>query len=374
MLFKSKEFERNHELLDQTKKENEEYSRQYKELKEEMQLKEKELETLRKREYDKQKEKTETKYSQKNNLSINYENKNNDHQNYIDDNSNYNNMGNVKGMCTKIIDIFENKKSSNIVDNFINDYKIILSEINQIYEKEKTNDISKNDAIYVLSENSNDPQIAFKIVDEFQCFLDVLIESCRYYDFIPSNYMLKGKNSKNNVFLTQSVRNFLDKNPNEKIFWLYEKDPHKEKDSEHNKNCFKIKETNLKMLDKNVNYANNSEIDQINVYEEKIKILDEELLNVEDELISKLCKILLYLVFLCIIFVYYMNKFQIQQRFFVNEAVKSQIYEKIFYQNNKLSLHNSFSNLGESTDLEKWLFHSYTNIFTFSKIIFFLLI
>lgn len=295
-------------------------------------------------------------------------------------NNNLNNFGNqgnskiknkhTREVCNKIIDIFENKKSTNIVDNFLNDYKIILNEINNIYEKDKIIETFKNDVIYVAKENSNDPHIAFKIVDQFQCFLDVLIESCRYYDYIPVNYMLRGNNNNNNINLTQPVKSFLEKNPDEKIFCLYEKSDN-EKDLEYAENWIKnqpnYKESNLKMLDKADNIENNLNNELEENYDDKIKILDDELINIEDNLISKLCKILLYLIFLCIIFVYYMDKFQIQQRYFIDEAVKSQIFEYSFYGMNKLGLDNSFSNLGNSGDLEKWFFDAFTNIFSYSN-------
>lgn len=296
-------------------------------------------------------------------------------------------------ICHRIIDVFENKKSADLIENIIGDYKIILSEINRSYSKEKHSETWKNDVIYIVKENSNENPIAFKVVDEFQCFLDLLLEVCRCLNYHPSDYMFQEQKSYKNINLTQTIKSFLEKNPNGKTIILYEKrDSEKDKhhdnslniinnnyprgigNSEMNLNISNFDKTNLHLLENNKNDDNNEskkslEID-IAKYDEKIAILDEELISVEDNLINKLFKILLYLIFLCVIFVYYLNKFQIQQRFYIDEAVKTQIFQSSFYSMNKYALDNSFSNLADSTDLERWFFDSYTQIFTFSNYLF----
>lgn len=91
----------------------------------------------------------------------------------------------------------------------------------------------------------------------------------------------------------------------------------------------------------------------------------EHIENVEDILLDRTKRIIFYLVFLCIIFVYNMSHYKIQESFYINQAVNEQIYKKLFFRMNKEGLENSFGTIKNSDDLSQWLFNVYLDTFNY---------
>lgn len=290
-------------------------------------------------------------------------------------NKNNDNHKNIAEQCGKLIEVFEGKKTTNIIDNFLGDYRTIMSEIEQVYKKDKNESLGKNESIFVEKENSQgDPPISLKIVDNYHCFLDVLNEVCRYNDFSPYNYVLKEKKNLQEINLTMPVMKYLEKN-SEKNFILAEKSGEnnisKDNDKEKNKNFFvnKNEENNLNVHKDSLNLIEKNEN-----YQKNTTIIDEELYMVENNLINKFWKITLFLVLLCIVFVYYMTQFKIQQRYYIDQAVKNDIFKNYFYQMNKYGLNNAFANIENAKSLERWFLDSYPSMFIFGKIFYFILL
>ncbi len=127
------------------------------------------------------------------------------------------------------------------------------------------------------------------------------------------------------------------------------------------------------------------EENQIVVNEKKKEVVEEILDNtietgdlttniedIEDDLLEKIGKIIMYLIFMMLIYTYLISKYQIPAIYLVNSAIKSQIYYAGFYRQNKYGLENNFENLVNIKDVNFWLTECFTNSFDFydSKSIF----
>jgi len=90
--------------------------------------------------------------------------------------------------------------------------------------------------------------------------------------------------------------------------------------------------------------------------------------NVENTIIQKLIKIIFYLVFLSIIFVYNTTNSNIHQSYFMNKVVNRRIVERNYYWDNQLGNENSFMNMRNIEDLKRWGSNSFIEIFDYEKI------
>jgi hypothetical protein len=87
--------------------------------------------------------------------------------------------------------------------------------------------------------------------------------------------------------------------------------------------------------------------------------------DIEDDLLEKIGKIIMYLIFLMLVYTYLISKYQIPAIYLVNSAIKGQIYYAGFYRQNKYGLENNFENLVGIKDINYWLTECFTNSFDF---------
>lgn len=188
--------------------------------------------------------------------------------------------------------------------------------------------------------------VNFRVCDEYYSFNDLLNDICRYYDINMENYRLFD-NDGNLLNMILSVKAFIENS--------------KKKNIQSSIYLKSILEENQIVI----NAKKNDVVEEIvnNIIETGDIITNIE--DIEDDLLEKIGKIIMYLIFLMLIYTYLISKYQIPAIYLVNSAIKSQIYYAGFYKQNKYGLENNFQNLVSIKDINLWLTECFTNAFDF---------
>ena len=67
--------------------------------------------------------------------------------------------------------------------------------------------------------------------------------------------------------------------------------------------------------------------------------------------------------FLMMIYIYLITKYQIPAIYLINTAIKNQVYYAGFYKQNKFGLENNLQNLVNVKDIYYWMSEVFTNSF-----------
>ena len=262
------------------------------------------------------------------------------------------------------IETFYKMKPDDIVNSLIQEYNELKKPIDNIYEKNKVNTEDINYVLVKFQSGNSEIYIQqhFRIIDNFYCFIDLFKDSCHYFN-VKTEYYRLFDSDKHSINLTISVKKYLN------IHSRMGKESHIEI---YLKPITKVNIDDEIKYEKNHDDNKNEDNKFINIFgkndEEKTKLAD-----IEDTFLNKIKGIILYLVFLCAIFIYNMSKLKINDYYHLNQAVKNQILNLKFYQNNKYGLENSILKLHKIDDIYVWLFDSFMQVFHFSDGKFFLI-
>lgn len=250
---------------------------------------------------------------------------------------------------TKLVDLYKNTKSHLIVEGVISDYNILSSELEKIYnDKEKGTSSEDVGFVYIKFEEQSVP---FRITDEYFTISDLLQESCRFYHLNSANYRIFNHENKM-INMTHGVKSILLQYK-EKIgsipnLYLI---------------AFRSNEENRISSQNNIEMKINiddSQDEGINTAE-LIKGIE----SVEIELIDKLIKIIMYLIFLLLIFVFTLSNFKIQQTYYIYDSFMSKLVNKKYFYENIDGLENSFMTIDTFDEILNWGQNSFSDFFNF---------
>jgi hypothetical protein len=244
----------------------------------------------------------------------------------------------------KLVDLHKNSKSYSIVDSVINDFSKLSTEIDKIFsEKEKSSISDEISFVYVKYEDS---AVAFRITDDYYALCDLLKESSRFFDINPSSHRIYGPDNKI-VNMTLGVRLYL--------LQLREK-----LGTVPNLMLLPIKNSVFRV---NVAPQEEQVLKPAEGYEtgELLKNID----NVETELLKKTRKIIFYLIFVCLIFVYNLSNSRVQQSYYINHAFQSRLVEKKYFKINQFGLENDFLTINNINDVMDWGIYSLVSLFQY---------
>ncbi len=250
---------------------------------------------------------------------------------------------------SKLVDIYKNTKSHMIVEGVINDYNILSSELEKIYnDKEKAISTEEVGFVYVKFEEQSVP---FRITDEYFTISDLLQESCRFYQLNSVNYRIFNHDNKI-VNMTYGVKSILLQ--------------YKEKiGSIPNLYLISFRSTDENRLSSQHNLDMKINIDESNDEGINTAELIKGIESVEVELIDKLIKIIMYLIFLLLIFIFTLSNFQIQQTYYINDSFMSKLVNKKYFYQNIDGLENSFITIDTFDEILNWGQISFSDFFNF---------
>lgn len=244
----------------------------------------------------------------------------------------------------KVVELHKNSKSYTIVEGVINDFSKLSTEIDKIFgDKEKT---SINDEIGFVYVKFEDTAVAFRITDDYYAFCDLLKESSNYFDINPSSHRIYGPDNKI-INMTLGVRLYLLQ-LKEKLGTI------------PNLVLLPIKSSVLRM---NIAPQEEPVLKAAEGYEtgELLKNID----NVESELLYKTRKIIFYLIFVCLVFVYNVSNSRVQQSYYINNAFQSRLVEKKYFKSNQYGLENDFKTINNLEDIMDWGIYCLVSLFQY---------
>jgi hypothetical protein len=254
---------------------------------------------------------------------------------------------NFEDNSKKLSNFVTKNKSCLIVDFVINDFKILKKK----FEKQvKSSFIETILVKFEPLDVYDSTPINVRVTSDNSTILDLLGEVCSIHGLNYKNFDLYDKNG-NKIPLIQTVKRYLNNNPEAKFNRFV---------------CLKKKYTkyNLESIESQINLKTKKlNNDEKNF--DQIKLLCKDLILAEDTAIKKFKHIIFYFFLLVCLFTDSLNKFGIQQKYFIDSAVNKNIYKKRFFSNNINELHNSFENVINSELLYEWFFKVYLNIFEF---------
>jgi hypothetical protein len=250
----------------------------------------------------------------------------------------------------KIKNLVTSTKTSNIMDGTLNDYKILKKKLNTGLHNHKIpvkpNVVQtiqvKFDPLDVADYNP----ISIRIISEFYNVLDLLEEVCKYHGLDFRCFDICDEKEQK-VPLTLSLKKYLEEKPADIISRFVQL-----------KRDHKAQISDLEEMEKHLRNLNGGVKNFV-----EPKILTSALIKAEDDIINRLVGIIGYLFFLACVFTQSLSRFGIQQSYFIDDAVKTQIFEKPYYSDNVNGLSNNFANIMNIDDIYRWLDKVYPSIF-----------
>lgn len=274
--------------------------------------------------------------------------------NALKDNNNANTFENLspEEKIKKLANLILTQKSFNIVDNAFQDFRILKKNFESKSNLEK---IVKSTIIETIQvkfdplEVSDATPLNIRIISDFYTVLDLLEEVCKLHGLNMKHYDLYDERDEK-LLLTQTVKNYLNNKPADIItrFVFLKKDQ---------------KFLGFYSLIGDKSLQNSSAVRNDGIQE--IQIMTKDLEEAEDNIITRLFDIIVFLFFLACVFTSSLSRFQIQQSFFVDDAIKTQIFEKHYFADNVYGLQNTFANVMNTEDVYDWLSNVYLNLFSF---------
>lgn len=122
------------------------------------------------------------------------------------------------------------------------------------------------------------------------------------------------------------------------------------------------------ILSENLNIMNDNNKNELILKQQIINVIETgdiitNIEDIEDDLLEKIGKIIMYLMFLMMIYIYLITKYQIPAIYLINTAIKNQVYYAGFYKQNKFGLENNLQNLVNVKDIYYWMSEVFTNSF-----------
>ncbi len=247
----------------------------------------------------------------------------------------------IEEKINKVSHIISKENSSSYIYKTLHYFKIMKGKF--IKQNLETNIKSSSfvDVIQVkfdpLEVNDYTP-INIRIINDFYCILDLLEEVCKYHNLDFKYFdLLDEKGTK--IPLTMTVKNYFLYKPDDIInrFVFLKKDNQRS-------------EIHINIIDKNSNLSNQTIKEKNN-----IEILNDYIIEEGDNLINRYLGIVGYLFFVALVFMQSLSRFGIKQSYFIDNAIKTQIFEKTFFLDNINELRNSFKNLMNSEEIYDWL-------------------
>ncbi len=255
----------------------------------------------------------------------------------------------------KLSNFITNQKSSSIVQSALHDFKILKQKFQKstIQKKVKSSLIQTILVKFDPLDVSDSTPHSVRVTSEFYTILDLLEEVCSFHGLNYKIFDLYDEND-TKILLTEIVKVYLNRKKTDhvQIISVYLKGQYKQFNSES-------------IIDNQIDLTVNNLEARL---DDNIKILSDDLVDVEDTTIKVFVNRILYFVLLACVFTECLNRLKIHQRYFINQTVENKIFRKRFFSNNAEGLKNSFEIIMDNYILYEWLDKIYLNIFQFRGI------
>lgn len=252
----------------------------------------------------------------------------------------------------KLSNFITKQKSCLIIDSALNDFRYLKKKFeNSTIEKDIKSSFIETIIVKFDPLDVNDStSIRVRVTSDFYTLLDLLIEICSIQGLNYKNFDLYDE-QENKLSLTQTVKRYISSKQDESISrFVFLKKKINYNNSNSNDTRYN---TDYKLLNNNQNNF------------DEIKILSDDLVTAEDTALTNFKDINFYFVLLVCVFIFSLNRFGIENKYFIDSAVRKNIFEKKFFANNRNDLQNTFENLINSELLYEWLNKVYLNIFEY---------
>lgn len=269
---------------------------------------------------------------------------------------------NTEGLSAKqnievLNEIVFNSTKENITKFAIRDFEKIKNRYIPNTEKNNSSDLINNTTSEMIKIKFNDLEVLdptplkIRVINNFYTILDLFEDICSLKNIDMRNFIFFNEKEER-VSVLQTVSSYLFNKKDEigETYLLLKRV------KMHNRDgiAYEDQEDQLKVI--------------YDLNEIEVNILDDQLENVEESIITRSFYMILYMCFLCLLVPFNLQSFKIMEGNYIHETVNKQLFKKSYSLNNKFGLNNDFESINDNKQFNDWMRYIFPYIFEYEKI------